>query len=97
MIPSHKYSYPYLRQLEFSSGAIHIACRCYSALSEGNLWQIQLNGNDLERDTRLNKRSNSLVAQPQPGIEPNQIFLEKTENVHLTSFNPKELKRWGEE
>ncbi len=33
------------------------------------------------------------VAQSEPGLEPNQIFLEKPENVHLT-----ELDRWrGEE
>ncbi len=51
MIPLHKYSYPYLRQLKFSSGAF--------ILSEGNQCQIQVNEYDLERDTRLNKRSNS--------------------------------------
>ncbi len=38
------------------------------------------------------------VAQPQPGIEPNQIFLEKPENVHLPPSNLTEPERWrGEE
>ncbi len=38
------------------------------------------------------------VTQTQPGIEPNQIFLEKPENVHLPPSNLKELERWrGEE
>ncbi len=38
------------------------------------------------------------VAQPQPGIKPSQIFLEKPENVHLPPSNLKELERWrGEE
>ncbi len=40
----------------------------------------------------------SWVAQPQPGIEPNQIFLEKPENVCLPPSNLTELERWrGEE
>ncbi len=34
------------------------------------------------------------VAQPHPGIEPNQIFLEKPENVHLPPSNLTELERW---
>ncbi len=38
------------------------------------------------------------VAQPQPGIEPKQIFLAKPENVHLPPSNLTELERWrGEE
>ncbi len=38
------------------------------------------------------------VAQPQPGLEPNQIFMEKPENVHLPPSNLSELGRWsGEE
>ncbi len=38
------------------------------------------------------------MAQPQPGLDPNQIFLEKPENVRLPSSNLTELKRWrGEE
>ncbi len=38
------------------------------------------------------------VAQPQPGIKPSQIFLEKLENVHLPPSNLTELERWrGEE
>ncbi len=38
------------------------------------------------------------VAQPQPELEPNQIFLEKPENVHLPPSNRKKLERWrGEE
>ncbi len=40
----------------------------------------------------------SWVAQPQPGIKPSQIFLEKPENVRLTPSNQTELERWrGEE
>ncbi len=40
----------------------------------------------------------SWVAQPQPGLEPNQIFLEKPENVSLPPSNLTELERWrGEE
>jgi len=53
-IPLHKYSYPYLGQLEFSSGAFILLVGVTK--SEGDLWQIQLNGYDLERHTRLNKR-----------------------------------------
>ncbi len=34
------------------------------------------------------------VAQPQPGIEPNQIILEKLENVCLPPSNLTELERW---
>ncbi len=37
------------------------------------------------------------VAQPQPGLEPNQIFLEKPENVHLPPSNQTELERWRDE
>ncbi len=37
------------------------------------------------------------VTQPQPEIEPNQIFLEKPEYVHLSPSNLTELERWGEE
>ncbi len=37
------------------------------------------------------------VAQPQPGLEPNQIFLEKHENVHLPPSNLTELERWRDE
>ncbi len=38
------------------------------------------------------------VAQPQPGIKPSQIFLEKPENVRLPPSNLTELERWrGEE
>ncbi len=38
------------------------------------------------------------MAQPQPELEPNQIFLEKPENVHLPPSNRKKLERWrGEE
>ncbi len=37
------------------------------------------------------------VAQPQPEIEPNQIFLKKPENVHLSPSNLTELERWREE
>ncbi len=38
------------------------------------------------------------VAQPQPGLETNQIFLEKPENIRLPPSNLKELERWtGEE
>ncbi len=40
------------------------------------------------------------VAQPQPGLEPNQIFLEKTENGLPAPIQPDrawEVKRWGEE
>ncbi len=33
----------------------------------------------------------SWVAQTQPGIEPNQIFLEKPENVHLPPSNLREI------
>ncbi len=33
----------------------------------------------------------------QPGIEPNQIFLEKPENVCLPPSNLTELERWREE
>ncbi len=46
----------------------------------------------------------SWVAQPQPELEPNQIFLEKPENVLVPSkcvpIQPDrawEVKRWGEE
>ncbi len=34
------------------------------------------------------------VAQPQPGIKPSQIFLEKPENVCLPQSNLTELERW---
>ncbi len=38
------------------------------------------------------------VARPEPGLERNQIFLEKPENVCLTPSNLTELERWrGEE
>ncbi len=38
------------------------------------------------------------VAQPEPELEPNQIFLEKPEKVHLPPSNLTELERWrGEE
>ncbi len=38
------------------------------------------------------------VVQTQPELEPNQIFLEKPENVHLPQSNRTELERWrGEE
>ncbi len=38
------------------------------------------------------------VAQPQPGIKPSQMFLEKHGNVHLPPSNLTELERWrGEE
>ncbi len=38
------------------------------------------------------------VAQPLPELEPNHIFLEKPENVHLPPTNLTELERWrGEE
>ncbi len=39
--------------------------------SEVNLWQIQLNGYDLERHTRLNKRSNSCkcISEQKPSPE----------------------------
>ncbi len=39
------------------------------------------------------------VAESQPGIEPNQTFLWKPENVHLPPSNLTawEVKRWGEE
>ncbi len=33
------------------------------------------------------------AAQPQPGINPSQIFLEKPENVRLPPSNLKELER----
>ncbi len=33
------------------------------------------------------------LAQPQPELEPNQIFLEKLENVHLPQSNLTELER----
>ncbi len=37
------------------------------------------------------------VAQPQPGIECNQIFLEKPENVRLPPSHLTELERWRDE
>ncbi len=37
------------------------------------------------------------VAQPQPGIEGNQTFLEKPENVHLPPSNLTELETWRDE
>ncbi len=38
------------------------------------------------------------VARPEPELEPNQIFLEKPENVRLPPSNLTELERWrGEE
>ncbi len=40
------------------------------------------------------------VAQPEPGIKPNQIFLEKPENVQPASIQPDrawDVNRWGEE
>ncbi len=38
------------------------------------------------------------VAQPEPELEPNQIFLEKPENVRLPPSNLTELQTWrGEE
>ncbi len=46
MIPLRKYSYPYLGQLKFSSGAFILLVDVTS--SEVNRWQIQLNGYDLE-------------------------------------------------
>ncbi len=45
-----------------------------------------LRDNDPKHTARVNYRQLCecpWVAQPQPGIEPNQIFLEKPENVHL--------------
>ncbi len=37
------------------------------------------------------------VAQPQPENEPNQIFMEKRENVHLPPSNMIELEMWSSE
>ncbi len=37
------------------------------------------------------------VAQPQPGLECNQIFLEKPENVRLPPSNLTELETWRDE
>ncbi len=37
------------------------------------------------------------VAQPQPELEPNQIFLEKPENAPIQHDRAWEVKRWGEE
>ncbi len=50
MIPLHKYSYPYLGQLKFSSGAFILLVDVTTS-NEVNLWQIQLNWYDLERHT----------------------------------------------
>ncbi len=58
MIPLHKYSYPYLGQLKFSSGAFILLVDVTTS-SEVKRWQIKFNGYDLERHTHLNKRSNS--------------------------------------
>ncbi len=37
------------------------------------------------------------VAQPESEIEPNQVFLEKPENVRLPPSNLTELERWRDE
>ncbi len=37
------------------------------------------------------------VVQPQPGLECNQKYLEKPENVHLPPFNLTELETWRDE
>ncbi len=59
MIPLHTYSYPYLGQLEFSSGALILLVGVTRLRLKVTCDKFKLNAYDLERDTRLNKRSNS--------------------------------------
>ncbi len=79
---------------------VHNACRCYN-LSEVNLWQIQLNGYDLERHTRLNKRSNgwwcTSEQKPSPGVKITACRGQKqvcSQAMHLGKSSEKILLQW---
>ncbi len=81
MIPLRKYSYPYLGQLKFSSGAFILLVDVTS--SEVNRWQIQLNGYDLESscltaDNAYQSKHQALRSKERPVVLRNRFVSSHT-------------------